>query len=128
MYPLGHQVDHAVAAFIEDVADRGLTDDILLIVTGEMGRTPRINGNGGRDHYGELTPLLFFGGGLKMGQVVGHSDHHATRPATEPYTPKHLFATIMQTLFDLGELRLVPSVPREIVNLVNQYEPIQELV
>ena len=50
IYPLGHQVDHAVAAFIEDVRERGLTDKILLVVTGEMGRTPQLNKNGGRDH------------------------------------------------------------------------------
>src|SRR6185312_616831 len=86
---LGPQVDHAVAAFIEDCEARGLRDKILLVVTGEMGRTPRINKNGGRDHYGELTPLLVYGGGLKMGQVVGQSDSTASRPATEPYDPNH---------------------------------------
>ena len=51
IYPLGRQVDHAVAAFVEDVRERGLSDKILLIVTGEMGRTPQLNKNGGRDHY-----------------------------------------------------------------------------
>ena len=55
--PMASQVDHAVAAFIEDVHERGLSDKILLVVTGEMGRSPRRNSNGGRDHYGNLTPL-----------------------------------------------------------------------
>lgn len=125
---LGPQVDHAVAAFINDVQERGLENDILLLVTGEMGRTPRINRNGGRDHYGELTPLLCFGGGLEMGQVVGQSDRRAERPATKPYTPEHLFATIMHTLFDVSELRLVQSVPRDIQQIINTSEPITELV
>ena len=58
MHWLGPQVDHAVSAYIEDVEARGLTDKILLVVTGEMGRTPRINKNGGRDHWGDLGPLL----------------------------------------------------------------------
>lgn len=124
---LGSQVDHAVAAFIQDVEERGLSDDILLIVTGEMGRSPRINGNGGRDHYGELTPLLLHGGGLKMGQVIGQSDSTASRPATKPYDSSHLFATIMHTLFDIGELRLVPSVPRDILQIINRDQPITEL-
>jgi len=124
---LGPQVDHAVAAFIQDVEERGLSDDILLIVTGEMGRSPRINRNGGRDHYGELTPLLLHGGGLKMGQVIGQSDSTASRPATEPYDSSHLFATIMHTLFDIGELRLVPSVPRDIQQIINRDQPIAEL-
>ena len=63
---MGGQVDHAVSVFLEDLAYRGLSDKILLVVTGEMGRTPRRNNNGGRDHYGELTPLLLAGGGLKF--------------------------------------------------------------
>ena len=125
---LGSQVDHAVAAFIQDVEERGLSNDILLIVTGEMGRTPRINRNGGRDHYGELTPLLLYGGGLKMGQVIGHSDRTASRPATEPFDPRHLFATIMHTLFDVGELRLVQSVPREILQIIDRDQPINGLI
>jgi hypothetical protein len=124
---LGSQVDHAVAAFIQDVEERGLSDDILLIVTGEMGRSPRINGNGGREHYGELTPLLLHGGGLKMGQVIGQSDRTASRPATEPFAPSHLFATIMHTLFDVSELRLVPGVPRDILQNINRDEPIAGL-
>lgn len=125
---LGSQVDHAVAAFIQDVEERGLSDDILLVVTGEMGRTPRINRNGGRDHYGELTPLLLSGGGLNMGQVIGQSDRTASRPATEPFDPSHLFATIMHTLFDVGELRLVQSVPRDILQIINRDEPITGLL
>ena len=51
-------MDHAVSAFIEDVHQRGLSEKILLVVTGEMGRTPRINKNGGRDHYGNIPSLL----------------------------------------------------------------------
>jgi hypothetical protein len=128
IFPMGGQVDHAVSAFIEDLIERGLDHKILLIVTGEMGRTPRLNNNGGRDHYGELTPLLLFGGGLKMGQVIGQSDHHAARPQTEPYRPQHLLATIMHTLFDVGRLRLEQNVPREIVRLTEQAKPIDHLL
>ena len=125
---LGPQVDHAVSAFIDDVRERGLEDKILLVVTGEMGRTPRINNNGGRDHYGELTPLVFFGGGLKMGQVIGESDNHATRAATKPYRPPHMLATVMQTLFDTGELRLDVGLPSELKKAITEVAPIQGLV
>ncbi len=128
IYPMGGQVDHAVSAFIEDVIERGLENKILLVVTGEMGRTPRLNNDGGRDHYGELTPLLLFGGGLKMGQIIGQSDHHAARPQTEPYRPQHLLATVMQSLFDVGRLRLEQNVPRDIVRLTEQSKPIDHLL
>jgi len=125
---LGPQVDHAVAAFIEDCEARGLRDKVLLVVTGEMGRTPRINNNGGRDHYGELTPLLVYGGGLKMGAVVGQSDTTASRPATEPYDPSHLLSTIMHSAFDIGRLRLDPSLSTDVVSVMQSGEPIGPLL
>jgi uncharacterized protein (DUF1501 family) len=125
---LGPQVDHAVAAFIEDLEERGLRDKVLLVVTGEMGRTPRINNNGGRDHYGELTPLLVYGGGLRMGQVIGQSDRTASRPATEPYTPANLMATLFHTVFDVGQLRLDRTVPSDVLKLIEKGQPIPELL
>ena len=106
----------------------GLRDKVLLVVTGEMGRTPRINKDGGRDHYGELTPLLLYGGGLKMGHVIGASDRGAARPATEPWGPNHLMATIMHTLFDMGKLRLDSSVPRDVANVLQSSNPIEPLM
>jgi len=127
MYPLGSQVDFAVSAFLEDVRERGLSDDILLVISGEMGRTPRINKNGGRDHYGNLTPLLLAGGGLKMGQVIGASDRTAAKPATKTYTPAHLLTTVMHTLFDPGQLRITAGLPKDVAKLVTDDEPIAEL-
>lgn len=128
MWPMSRQVDHAVAAFIEDIHARGLSDKVLLVVTGEMGRTPRINKNGGRDHYGELTPLLMAGGGLRMGQIIGQSDSHATKAATNAYRPAHLMSTVMHTLFDTGQLRLQRDLPRELIQVIENGKPIHELV
>ena len=121
---LGPQVDHAVAAFLEDVAERGLSEKILLVVTGEMGRTPRRNKNGGRDHYGDMTSLLLAGGGTRTGQVIGRSDHHATRPVTTRFSPANLVATVLHTLFDIGELRVVPSAPPQLVSFLERTRPI----
>src|SRR5262249_36765115 len=109
---MGQPLDHAVAAFLEDVAVRGLSGPIPLVVCGEMGRTPKINKNGGRDHWGNLAPLLLAGGGLKMGQVVGHSDHEAGTPQSDPVRIPNLVATILHRLFDVGELRVVRGMPR----------------
>lgn len=121
-------LDHALSAFIEDCAGRGLTDKILLVATGEMGRTPRINNNGGRDHWGGLTPLLFTGGGLQMGKVLGQSTKDGGTPQSDPYGIPHLLTTIMSTLLDLSEVRLMPNVPGDIVRVMGAVEPIHGLV
>jgi len=84
---MGPPLDHALSAFVEDLEARGLSEKILLVCCGEMGRTPRINKNGGRDHWGNLTALALHGGGLRLGQVIGQSDRTAGTPATERYTP-----------------------------------------
>jgi uncharacterized protein (DUF1501 family) len=124
---MGTPLDYAVSAFIEDLQSRGLSDDILLVVTGEMGRTPRINNQGGRDHWGGLTPLLLVGGGLKMGQVIGRSNRIAGEPASNPIRMQNLIATIMSSLFDTGELRLVPGLPRDIAQVMTGWDPIPGL-
>jgi hypothetical protein len=125
--PMASQVDHAVAAFLEDVHQRGLSDRILLVVTGEMGRSPRRNKDGGRDHHGGLTSLALAGGGVKVGQVIGQSNRTASEPATERYTPKHLMATILHTLLDPGKARLVPGLGR-VGTVVSDGEPIPGLL
>ncbi len=124
----GPHLDHAVSTFVQDVADRGLSDKILLVISGEMGRTPRINKKGGRDHWGGLCSLLLSGGGLNMGQVIGQSDKTAGKPATDPLGPKDLLATIMHTLFDAGQLRVQRGLPRELIKLVEDNKPIAELM
>jgi hypothetical protein len=98
MKQLGPQVDRAVAAFVEDCADRGVDRDILLVVTGEFGRTPRINGGAGRDHWAPLSTLALGGGGLRMGQVIGESTAKAEVPKTTPITPRDLMATVFHVL------------------------------
>ncbi len=125
--PLGGQVDHAVSAFLEDVHQRGLSEKILLVVTGEMGRTPRRNKDGGRDHYGNLTPLLIAGGGLKMGQVIGESDKSAAMPAADPQTPANLLATIMRTMLDVPTIRTTTNLGKTAA-IVTSGEPIPGLL
>jgi uncharacterized protein (DUF1501 family) len=124
---MGRPLDHALSAFIEDVAARGLSDKILLVACGEMGRTPRVNKAGGRDHWGNLGPLLLTGGGLNMGKVIGQSNKDAGEPATEPVRIKNLIGTVLHTLFDVSELRLVPGAPREVSTIMAGYDPIPGL-
>lgn len=125
---MGTQVDHAVSAFLDDVQDRGLSEKILLIITGEMGRTSRKGRNGGTNHNGNITPLLLAGGGLKMGQVIGQSDRIGNAPATPRYTPENLLASVLHTLFDAGELRITPAaLPAAVSKMVLEGQPIREL-
>ena len=106
---MGPPLDHAVSVFLDDLRDRGLEDKILLVACGEMGRTPRINKKGGRDHWGNLGPLLLAGGGLPRGAVIGQSTANGGEPATEPVRIPNLIGTIMHTLFDVGQ---APRHPR----------------
>lgn len=128
MAMLGTTMDHAVSAFLDDVAARGLSEKILLVITGDFGRTPRVNKKGGRDHWAKLGTLAFAGGGLNMGQVIGQSDRQAAQPMTSPYTTAHLMGTIMQTLFDVGKMRLVSGIPPQIRRLVEESVSIPELM
>ena len=84
--------------FVTDVANRGLQNNILLVITGEFGRTPRVNSNAGRDHWAPLSTLALSGGGLKMGQVVGESSSRAEVPKSRPISPQDLMATVFHVL------------------------------
>ena len=124
---MGPPLDHALSALIEDLHARGLADKVLVVACGEMGRTPRINAKGGRDHWGNLGPLMLSGGGLPMGQVIGRSNRDGSEPQSEPITPRNLIATILHTLFDVGQLRLVPNLPSEYAQIMAGWEPIAGL-
>jgi hypothetical protein len=110
MEAVGRPFDHAVATFIEDVEARGLSEKVMLVCCGEMGRTPKINRTGGRDHWAKLAPLLFYGGGTNGGRVIGQSTRDGGEPATENFTPANLISTILHTVFDVGQLRLMPRL------------------
>ena len=124
----GYPFDHAVSAFIEDCEARGLSDKIMLVCCGEMGRTPRINANGGRDHWGGLAPLMVYGGRTKAGQVIGQSTRDAGEPSSSPQRIPNLVATIMHSLLDVGELRVTRGVPNEVLRAATAAEPIPGLV
>src|SRR5262249_35152433 len=88
----------ALSMLVRDLAERGLLESTLVLVTGEFGRTPRINKNAGRDHWGpSFTPLLA-GGGIQGGRVVGKSDARAEKPASDPHGPGDLAATLFHLM------------------------------
>jgi hypothetical protein len=124
---LGPQVDQAVAAFVEDLALRGMSDDVLLVISGEFGRTPKINGSGGRDHWAPLSTLALAGGGLKMGQVVGESAEKVDVPKTTAITPQDLMATVFHVLGIDRRIQFTNQAGRP-TYMVENGKPIRELV
>ena len=86
--------DQALSALLTDLDDRGLLDETLVVMMGEMGRTPRINKDAGRDHWSACQTIIFAGGGIKRGAVIGASDNTASIPTTEPYGIQDLLRTI----------------------------------
>ena len=93
--------DRAVTALIEDLYARGLDRKVLLIVTGEFGRTPRIsysNGRPGRDHWPQAMSVLVSGGGFRMGQIIGSTNSRGEAPRDRPLSPNDLWATMFRHL------------------------------
>src|SRR5262249_40895084 len=90
-------LDQAVAAFLEDVHQRGMSEEILLVIMGEFGRTPYMKGTG-RDHWPDVNNVVFAGGGLKMGQVIGESDKRGGSPRSRAIWPQDVMATMFHVL------------------------------
>jgi hypothetical protein len=91
-------LDRAYSALLEDLHDRGLLDETLVVTTGEFGRTPRINNTQGREHWGPCYSVLLAGGSVRGGQVYGASDAQGTYPRDNPVSPEDLLATIYEAL------------------------------
>ena len=105
------RLDAALSTLLRDLAERGLLDTTLVVVTGEFGRTPRINKDAGRDHWGPAFTVALAGGGIKGGRVVGKTDARAERPAADPYGPEDLAATTLSSAGHRPQGR-VPSRPK----------------
>ena len=91
-------LDKAFPALMQDLEDRGLLESTLVVVMGEMGRSPRVNAKGGRDHWPRCGFSLLAGGGVKQGTVFGRTDKQAAYPASDPVSPGDLVATIYHLL------------------------------
>lgn len=105
---LGPRFDRAVAALLDDLSDRGMLDDTLVIATGEFGRTPKVNADGGRDHWPGVWSALVAGGGMEPGQIVGASDGTASEPKQTSVHPSELVAMIYGAL-GVAELETVAA-------------------
>ncbi|GAB4155353.1 MAG: DUF1501 domain-containing protein [Planctomycetaceae bacterium] len=106
------QLDLSLSALISDLDERGMLDNTLVVAIGEFGRTPKINKNGGRDHYSRAGCALMAGGGVKGGVVIGATDRDGTAPITRPYSPADFSASIYHALGIDAHHTYYPRLPR----------------
>lgn len=92
------QLDIALSALVDDLEERGLLERTLVLVMGEMGRTPKINAKGGRDHWPRTNFCLLAGAGLRVGQAIGTTDARGELPRDRPVAPEELVATVYERL------------------------------
>jgi hypothetical protein len=91
-------LDQSLSALLDDLHDRGLLDETIVVAVGEFGRTPKINGKAGRDHWNDCYAGLIAGGGIQGGRVIGSSDRRGEYPASDPISPANLFATVFHQM------------------------------
>lgn len=121
-------VDHALAALVADLADRGMLGDVAVVAWGEFGRTPKVNVGGGRDHWPEVGPALLAGGGIRGGQVIGATDRLGGRVVSRPVTYQEVFATLYRCLgIDPAQTTLADPTGRP-QHLLDRTEPLREVL
>jgi hypothetical protein len=123
-------LDQALSALIEDLENRGLLDDISVVCWGEFGRTPKINGSAGRDHWPQVSCALLAGGAMRHGQVIGTTNRLGEHPISRPVHFEEVFATLYKSLGLEPDQVTLPDLrgrPQYLVD-ASQYRPMGELV
>ncbi|MCI0377250.1 MAG: DUF1501 domain-containing protein [Gemmataceae bacterium] len=120
-------LDRGIANLVQDLHERGLQNDVVLVVWGEFGRTPRVNNNAGRDHWAPVMGALVAGGGLCMGQAIGASSSRGERPHDRRYTVPQVLATLYRTLGIDPAQTFLNGTGRPI-HIVDEREPVRELI
>jgi hypothetical protein len=120
-------LDRVLDVLFDDLMQRGLWDQTLVMINGDMGRTPRINANAGRDHWPQCGFCLFAGGGVKQGYVHGRSDRQGGYPVEFPVTPGDLCATVYH-LLGLDSHMMVPDQTGRPLHVAHGGEPIRGIL
>jgi hypothetical protein len=121
------QVDAALTSLIQDLHERGMQDDVVTVMWGEFGRTPKINMSAGRDHWPAVMSALVAGGGLKMGQAIGTSTANAERPKDRPYNIQQVLATLY-TAIGIDPAQTFNNGSGRPMYLLDQRDPVTELI
>jgi uncharacterized protein (DUF1501 family) len=120
-------LDQALSVLLNDLDSRGLLDTTLVMVSSEFGRTPKINGDGGRDHWPKVFSVLLAGGGIKRGAIHGASDPTASEPDLDPVSPENLATTVYHLLGIVADKELMAPGDRPI-EIVDGGKVIKELL
>jgi hypothetical protein len=120
-------LDHALTALIEDLHQRGMSEDVIVLVWGEFGRSPKINPVAGRDHWLPAMSALVTGGGLKVGQLIGATDARGEHVIDKPYTVSNMLSTIYHAIGIDPAMTFVNSSGRPTA-ILDDREPIRELL
>jgi hypothetical protein len=121
------KVDQGIANLIQDLHDRGMADDVVTVMWGEFGRTPKVNMNAGRDHWSPVMSAMIAGGGLKMGQAIGASTAKGERPKDRPCTPPQILSTIYRAL-GIDPSITFPNGAGRPMYVLDEREPVKELI
>lgn len=123
----GVRIDQAVHALVTDLEERGMLDDVTVLVWGEFGRTPRINGNAGRDHWPQVSCAYMAGGGMQTGQAIGSTNRLGEHAHSRPVHVQEIFATLYHNLgIDISATTITDPTGRP--QYLTQRDPIRELV
>jgi hypothetical protein len=124
---VGPMFDNGFSSLMEDLQNRRMLDNTMVVAMGEFGRTPKVNPAGGRDHWPQCWSIIMGGGGIKGGQIIGASDDIGATPKDRPTTPAQIAATIYNGLGVPLELELPGAQSRPIPLVDRGIEPIKEL-
>ncbi len=122
------KLDQGVTALVQDLHERGLDQDVSVVVWGEFGRTPKINKDGGRDHWPPVSCAALAGGGMRSGQVIGSTDRHGGEVKDRPVHFQDVFATLYHNVGINVATATVPDLSGRPVDLVDRHKPIREVV
>ncbi|MBI2805355.1 MAG: DUF1501 domain-containing protein [Planctomycetes bacterium] len=121
------QLDRGIANLVQDLHDRGMDRDTVVVVWGEFGRTPRVNGSAGRDHWAPVMSAMVAGGGLRMGQAIGASSARGEYPRDRRYTPSQVLSTLYRAMGIDASMTFANGSGRPMY-ILDDREPVAELL
>jgi uncharacterized protein (DUF1501 family) len=121
------ELDRGVHSLVTDLYDRGLQNDVAVVMWGEFGRDPRISRIAGRDHWPQAGAAVVTGGGFKVGQAIGETDSRAGESKGKPYTPSNVLACVYRHL-GIDPAITIPDYNSRPMHVLDDREPVRELM